>query len=201
MLGGGSLELCRLEALWHRAKAPHLTACWGGVEWHAAPHGDTERERRGERQKSTWQTWRKRPAPPPVNAMFRRGGGGGVERLEKTGDRAEDKLGPRESEQWQVQKEERAVANREKRKPSGKKLYNTNRKQSVYGSRGVWWTSEGWGRGTVRQSHRSTGWADRRKSLWSLFLSSFSYSCAGLHLTPPPLPPTPPSPLPPPLHR
>lgn len=24
---------------------------------------------------STWQTWRKRPASPPVNAMFRRGGG------------------------------------------------------------------------------------------------------------------------------
>lgn len=49
----GSLELCRLEALWHRAKAPHLTprrGGWGGGgEWndraglnHAEPHGDTK---------------------------------------------------------------------------------------------------------------------------------------------------------------
>lgn len=48
----GSLELCRLEALWHRAKAPHLTPRRreGGREgWndraglnHAEPHGDTK---------------------------------------------------------------------------------------------------------------------------------------------------------------
>lgn len=51
----GSLELCRLEALWHRAKAPNLTPrpreskegqkdgmtqSW--AERHAEPHGDAE---------------------------------------------------------------------------------------------------------------------------------------------------------------
>lgn len=52
----GSLELCRLEALWHRAKAPHLTPhCGEGrreerkdgmmqswAETHAEPHGDRD---------------------------------------------------------------------------------------------------------------------------------------------------------------
>lgn len=40
----GSLELCRLEALWHRAKAPHLT-----------PHrGEGGREGSKEGRKEGW---------------------------------------------------------------------------------------------------------------------------------------------------
>lgn len=122
--------------------------------------------------------------------MFRRGGGEekmrkkrGIFRVEE-----EEKLGPREErqrervnsgryrrrkEQWPIERRGNCLA-----KAIQHKQENSPRMEAE----GGWWTSEVRGGGTVWQSHRSTGWAGRRKVLWSLFLLLLlpPYSCAGL---------------------
>lgn len=50
----GSLELCRLEALWHRAKAPHLTP----------RRGEGEKERRDRGKDGMTESWAERHAEP-----------------------------------------------------------------------------------------------------------------------------------------
>lgn len=60
---------------------------------------------------------------------------------------------------------------------------------------GIWWTSEVEGGGTVWQSHRTTGWAGRRKVLWSRLFSSSHFTAVLGFVSPPsshPLHPPPP---------
>lgn len=89
------------------------------------------------------------------------------------------------------------MAHGEKRKLSGKSYTTQTGKQSLMEAEEGRRTSEVGGGGAVWQSHRSTGWAGRRKVLWSPLLLVLLYSCAGLRLTPPFRPPPltpPPSP-------
>lgn len=53
------VELCRLEALWHRAKAPHLTPPSGG--WNDEDHRST--------QKKTAPDKHGGKGPPPLQVM------------------------------------------------------------------------------------------------------------------------------------
>lgn len=88
-------------------------------------------------RKSTWRLWRKRPASPQVNAVFRRGGG-------EENKRMRGNLDQEKRERERERDSRRTVADLREGRSSGlsreeetvwQKLYNTNRKQSLYGSR------------------------------------------------------------------
>lgn len=115
------------------------------------------------------QDWKKKDLP----------GGGGRETLTKRGKRERASSGGNRGE-----------------KTVREKLYNTNRETVlVWLQRAAGGNPEVKGRvwGTVGQSHRSLGWAGRRKMLWFLFFSS---SSSDHHCVSPCSPP-----YPPPLHR